>query len=70
MPQDRSRQGFLVHDAISGGRDLKIIAYLEGGHEGREDGRPVESRILCRTSEQSREIARILKEARFVQPEK
>lgn len=61
-PDDRSRHGFLVHDAASGGRWVTVTAYLEGGT------RPIETRLLCRTQEQAAELARVLREARFEEP--
>lgn len=57
-PNDRSRHGQLVHEVTSEGRYVYIVAYLEGGD------RPIKSQILCRTSEQAAEIARVLSEAR------
>lgn len=55
---DRSRNGALVHEARSSGRDLRIVAYLEGGE------RPVVGHVTCRTQQQAEEIARVLTEAR------
>jgi hypothetical protein len=56
---DRSREGHLIHEASSSGRDVRVVAYLEGLK------RPVESRIICRTAEQATELARVLSEATF-----
>jgi hypothetical protein len=60
---DSSRSGYLVHDARSYGRDLVITAYIEG-LEG-DDGRVLmEEHLGTRTAEQSRDIAKLLREAR------
>lgn len=61
---DRSRDGFLVHDAKGGGRDLMITTYIEG-LQGDDSRRYMEERVICRTSEQSRTIAQLLRQARY-----
>lgn len=60
---DRSRDGFLVHDAQSEGRGLRVTTYIEGlqGDSGRLC---TDERLICRTSEQSRAIAQLLRQAR------
>jgi len=56
-PDDRSRHGHLVHNAVASGREVKIVAYLEGGHN------PIMSRVLCRTPQQAFTIATLLQDA-------
>jgi hypothetical protein len=62
--EDKSRQGMLVHEATSSGRTVHIVVYVEAGTH------PVKSTIMCRTQEQASELARVLREAQFVVPEK
>lgn len=64
---DRSRSGHLVHDCTSSGRCVRLIAYIEG--VGEHPRYEIESNIICRTQEQAAELARILREAKFEQPE-
>lgn len=63
--QDESRAGRLVHHASASGRAVKVVAYIEGIDHPRYE---VESRIICRTSEQAAAVARVLSEARFDEP--
>lgn len=56
MSNDKSRNGSLVHSATSQGRTVEVVAYLEGGTH------PIKSSIICRTSEQAAEVARVLTE--------
>lgn len=58
-PDDRSRNGYLVHDARSSGRELTITAYLEGGHN------PIKSKVMCRTPEQAFAMATLLMDAQL-----
>ena len=59
--EDRSRTGALVHGASAQGRHVYVTAYIEAPGP---DGLAIESTILCRTSEQATEIARVLAEHR------
>ena len=61
VAERQRRKEHLVYSATSRGRDLDIITYLESGT------RPVMQTILCQSSEQSREIARVLTEAKGVE---
>ena len=59
--QDKSRMGTLVHAASSSGREVHVVAYIEGVEpDARHE---IDSRILCRTQEQAAEVARVLREA-------
>jgi len=51
----------LVYSATPDGRYVKIVTYLEGGT------RPVRDSLLCNSTEQSVEIARVLSEAKGVE---
>jgi hypothetical protein len=62
---DKSREGHLIHNATSSGRWVKIVAYIEGTQDPRY---MVESNMVCRSSEQAREICRVLNEARWEMP--
>jgi hypothetical protein len=55
-PDDRSRHGHLVHDAVASGREVKIVAYLEAGHN------PITSSVMCRTPQQASTIATLLRD--------
>ncbi len=60
---DRSRAGWLVHDARSSGRDLSITAYIEG-LQGDSSRSFTEERLVCRSAEQAAAIAKLLRETR------
>lgn len=68
MMHDRSRDGALIHEATSSGRIVTVVAYIEAEVPIQAQTfrllHPVKSTILCRTSEQAAEVARILREAK------
>lgn len=59
---DLSRRARLVHDARSSGRNVIVTAYIEG-LVGDSDRYAIESSIMCRTSEQAAELARVIRDA-------
>ena len=61
---DLSRSGRLVHAATSSGRTVTVVGYIEGV-QGDPTRCTIESQIICRTSEQAAEVARVLREARI-----
>jgi hypothetical protein len=63
--EDKSRNGGLIHEASSSGRWVKVVTYLEGVKDPKFI---VEGSLVCRSSEQAAELARVLNEARFVLP--
>lgn len=60
---DRSREGYLVHDARSSGREVTVTTHIEG-LQGTLPRYAVESRVVCRTAEQAAELAKQLREWR------
>ncbi len=56
----KRREEHLVYSAKMNGRGLDVVTYLEGGT------RPVRATLICQSTEQSRELARVLTEAKGV----
>jgi len=53
-PKDRSRAGWLVHEAVAVGCTVRIDTDKRGG-----------SVVFCRSPEQAAELARVLNEAKW-----